>query len=599
MRTVHILGQEKKMGMDVKRLNHIPRTIVPRGKRLISFFLFLTMVFNMVVPVSAEQTSIPSGVVKRTVSWTLDSDGGSVSPLTSERTVLADNGSVLVNAEGLVNTQVQSVYYADQTLVSVSLAGTSFSFAPLMMENYYPDLNDEEELNEASTEMVQPEATEDTLLSEAQDGLTAQQNQHTPSNTVAPVNSPSPEMVDSANQTADSTLTNQESNQNTSAIPLETTSNPVLTQNPSVTPSQTPVMSQDAVETAIPSQSIETTPTKTIAPTATPIEDNIICQNALAQGYALCEKQIDVYADAYGKDVLGTLEKGEYVYIPKASVEKRAFIVFDTPDGIVEGYALAEKLSNLSESEQNKIIKEAEIQREVRNYDGMPLVRSLHYTPRKPNATNPAEGLITEATETPVPTDMVTEEPVIEATETPAPTEVVTEEPFIEATETPAPTEVVTEEPVIESTETPAPTEVATEEPVTETTETPALPQRQSERDTGETVHHTWAEHHGIGDRRLFRRLSGTGKTRLQRRGAERTDIPHKRQLYKPCPFLATVVLLLLCICTAEEDGQSRQCGCIGAKRQLRQHHSRPFCTNYGAAYKALYSSQQPQRHLL
>lgn len=51
---------------------------------------------------------------------------------------MKDQGDYLHNAEGVVDAQIQGTYYANQKLASVSLAGTSFSFAPLMLDDYYP-----------------------------------------------------------------------------------------------------------------------------------------------------------------------------------------------------------------------------------------------------------------------------------------------------------------------------------------------------------------------------------------------------------------------------------------------------------------------------
>lgn len=78
-----------------------------------------------------------------TVTLMADEYTGRLMPLESQYSAMADEGDYLRNAQGVVYTRVESVYQADETLVSVSLAGTGFSFAPQMLRAYAPPMTDE------------------------------------------------------------------------------------------------------------------------------------------------------------------------------------------------------------------------------------------------------------------------------------------------------------------------------------------------------------------------------------------------------------------------------------------------------------------------
>ena len=88
-----------------------------KDRRIISFVLALVMSFNFSISAfaeNAEGTESMSGLQKHTVTITAGEKTGKLTPLTSAGTTLNDRGGYLQNAEGVVETQVQSVYYPNQ-----------------------------------------------------------------------------------------------------------------------------------------------------------------------------------------------------------------------------------------------------------------------------------------------------------------------------------------------------------------------------------------------------------------------------------------------------------------------------------------------------
>ena len=51
---------------------------------------------------------------------------------------MIDHGDVLENEEGVVVSEIQGTYYRNQKLTQSSLSGTSFAFAPIKLDNYFP-----------------------------------------------------------------------------------------------------------------------------------------------------------------------------------------------------------------------------------------------------------------------------------------------------------------------------------------------------------------------------------------------------------------------------------------------------------------------------
>lgn len=117
------------------------RGIPVNYRRIVSLILALLMLFHISLSAfaeNAENAAAESGLQKHTVTITAGDRTGKPMPLSSAGTTMDDQGDYLQNAEGVVQTQVQSVYHANQKLVSVSLAGTSFSFSPQMLDSYDP-----------------------------------------------------------------------------------------------------------------------------------------------------------------------------------------------------------------------------------------------------------------------------------------------------------------------------------------------------------------------------------------------------------------------------------------------------------------------------
>lgn len=103
-------------------------------KRIVSFVLAVLMAVNTPAALAADvHSGAASGSRRHTVTLTADTLTGELLPLKSTSSALEDHGDHLRNAEGVVDVQIQGTYYANQTLASVSLAGTSFSFALLKL----------------------------------------------------------------------------------------------------------------------------------------------------------------------------------------------------------------------------------------------------------------------------------------------------------------------------------------------------------------------------------------------------------------------------------------------------------------------------------
>lgn len=108
-------------------------------KRIVSLILALMLAVNTPAALAADaHAGAADGLRRHTVTLTADTLTGKLLPLESAPSSMKDQGDYLHNAEGVVDAQIQGTYYANQKLASVSLAGTSFSFAPLMLDDYYP-----------------------------------------------------------------------------------------------------------------------------------------------------------------------------------------------------------------------------------------------------------------------------------------------------------------------------------------------------------------------------------------------------------------------------------------------------------------------------
>ena len=133
-------------------------------KRTVASLLVLSTLVNL-CPITTAEIAEPI-TQKHTVTWTMDADSYTLKPITGSRTAMVDEGSRLINAKGEAETEIQTTYYRDRTLASVSMNGTGFSFSPIMLEEYYPqetsDETEDTEINE-DTQEEQPELTDEEV----------------------------------------------------------------------------------------------------------------------------------------------------------------------------------------------------------------------------------------------------------------------------------------------------------------------------------------------------------------------------------------------------------------------------------------------------
>ena len=101
-------------------------------KRFIASILSAVLMFN----------TPPRGGRKRTtqIHFTLTADviPGKLEELERYDVSMIDHGDVLENEEGVVVSEIQGTYYRNQKLTQSSLSGTSFAFAPIMLDKYFP-----------------------------------------------------------------------------------------------------------------------------------------------------------------------------------------------------------------------------------------------------------------------------------------------------------------------------------------------------------------------------------------------------------------------------------------------------------------------------
>lgn len=446
---------------------------IMRLKRLVAFVLSFLILFNVQAPLLAERDVTTDGPQLHTVTWTMDPEY-SLEELVPERTTMTDEGQVYANTEGPARTEIQSVYHADQTLVSVSLAGTSFSFAPIMHDNYFlesgigeadstgvdKDRSDEREEPDEESEPM-PEVTETPALQETPDpdNTTAPQETNNPTDTPMPQETPNSEYEPIENPTE------------------KPTENP--TEKPTEMPTEVP---EDDGEDINPEETEESNPDNTPAPE----------EEKVHTGYGKTIVPSDLFERAGDKEPIGNLPAGVIVYIHSLTSQQWAQIAFDTPDEIVEGYIRTSKLMNLKPEDEQQIIDEIKAQTEHREWKGHPLPRTEKYTVHVPETEAPVTDTpqldITpapEATDNPQETETPDKEEGTDSTDpseqTDTPTSSPTDTPVPETTEpekietpVPDPTESAnpTDSPVPEETDTPVPEN--TDAPAPEITETPA-----------------------------------------------------------------------------------------------------------------------------
>ena len=401
-----------------------------RIKRIVSFILSFLILFNVQAPAFTESEKTDDGPQLHTVTWTLDPEY-TLKALTPERTSMTEDGQVFTNTDGPARTEIQSAYHVNQTLVSVSMDGTGFSFAPIMHDDYYPDI-DEDDPDEVDPE--EPDNTEE------------------PAETGEPEETPAPD--EPADEPADKP-----------------------TDEPTDEPTETPADEPAEEPTDTPAEDPTEGPAE--EPTDEPAEDTATLQT----GYGKTEKETEVYHRARDTEPVGKLPANVIVYIISQISRQWAYIVFDTPDGIVEGYVRANRLVNLDPEEEQNAVEEAKKQEDYREWHEHPLLRTSKYVvmpseTEEPSVSEtpasqetPAPGNEPESDETPDPTETPSETPT--ADETTDPEE--TEKPDETSTPDPTPTNTpdITDTPVPETTDTPTPVPTDTPTPVPTDTPTP------------------------------------------------------------------------------------------------------------------------------
>lgn len=93
------------------------------------------MLLNGLAPAyaAAEQDGKKSTTVKY-FTFTADAIPGKLEELEQYDVSMIDHGDVLENEEGVVVSEIQGTYYRNQKLTQSSLSGTSFAFAPIMLD---------------------------------------------------------------------------------------------------------------------------------------------------------------------------------------------------------------------------------------------------------------------------------------------------------------------------------------------------------------------------------------------------------------------------------------------------------------------------------
>lgn len=400
-----------------------------RLKRIVALVLSFLIVFNVQAPMFAETEVNEDGPQLHTVSWTMDPEY-SLEELTPEKTTMTDEGQIFTNTEGPARTEIQAVYHVDQTLVSVSLAGTSFSFAPIMNDNYFLESG----IGDADSSGVKdPEKEKEPEAEEEKE----------PEETVNP-------------------------DQPETTKPTETTV-PQITPDPDERPEEksTEVPAEDPTEEPAEEQTIpqdKENPDNTPVPSEEPDEEE-----TLHTGYGKTIAQTNLYDHVNGVEATGKLPINVIVYISSLPSQQWAQIVFDTPDGIVEGYVRTKNIVNLEFEEEQRVVSEVKTTTDYREWKEHPLPRTNNYILNVWETEQPKETEALETNEAEKPETTITPEEEEKADPTDTPVPEPTDTPVPEPTDTPIPD--LTDSPVPDSTDTPVPE--TTDTPVPDPTDTP------------------------------------------------------------------------------------------------------------------------------
>ena len=375
-----------------------------KDRRIISFVLALVMSFNFSISAfaeNAEGTESMSGLQKHTVTITAGEKTGKLMPLTSAGTTLNDRGGYLQNAEGVVETQVQSVYYPNQKLVSVELAGTGFSFSPLMLDVYDPQI----------VETISPESSETPVPSSSTEAEDEPGESENPESSAVPDAETVPEAA---------MLTETSGEPETSCTPAPDASSEINETPESEKETQSgPSVESEVTEDPIPTEDVPTASQETVG------------EPVISTGYGKTIRSGKIYETHDGEKTLGTLKAGVFLYIISVSGLQRAEVVLNTPAGLIWGYVSTKDLQNLTEDEQQQAAALAESQTDKVEYNGILLPRTDGYTP---DQQEPENTDVPEITEQPaaLPTEVPSEAPVIpEETPDAVPTAALTDDPAV------------------------------------------------------------------------------------------------------------------------------------------------------------------------
>ena len=375
-----------------------------KDRRIISFVLALVMSFNFSISAfaeNAEGTESMSGLQKHTVTITAGEKTGKLMPLTSAGTTLNDRGGYLQNAEGVVETQVQSVYYPNQKLVSVELAGTGFSFSPLMLDVYDPQI----------VETISPESSETPVPSSSTEAEDEPGESENPESSAVPDAETVPEAA---------MLTETSGEPETSCTPAPDASSEINETPESEKETQSgPSVESEVTEDPIPTEDVPTASQETVG------------EPVISTGYGKTIRSGKIYETHDGEKTLGTLKAGVFLYIISVPGLQRAEVVLNTPAGLIRGYVSTKDLQNLTEDEQQQAAALAESQTDKVEYNGILLLRTDGYTP---DQQEPENTDVPEITEQPaaLPTEVPSEAPVIpEETPDAVPTAALTDDPAV------------------------------------------------------------------------------------------------------------------------------------------------------------------------
>ena len=207
-------------------------------KRFIASILSAVLMFNGLVPAyaAAEQDGKGSATIKH-FTLTADVIPGKLEELERYDVSMIDHGDVLENEEGIVVSEIQGTYYRNQKLTQSSLSGTSFAFAPIMLDKYFPLPQETPEPSETPEPTVTPE------LSAMPDASATPEVSVMPYASVFPDVSATPEVSDTTSplpEVSGTPASSDDSAGNETPSPTEgNTEQPII--EPTVEPTEEPV----------------------------------------------------------------------------------------------------------------------------------------------------------------------------------------------------------------------------------------------------------------------------------------------------------------------------------------------------------------------